>query len=181
MKTLIILAHLVLGVVLVLTGFTYANRALDLAFRSDFSPKSIERSDIFSSPQAYINKCVELGGNISQCEKEYEQTVKNIENSNRETTQYARSNLVSTLTPIILVILIGVISILATVGFWRNKKWGALALLIASAGVLVGTAYWAFAILIGFGEIVLLVMPVAAVGWLMAETVYLKRHWAEFI
>ncbi|MEK7547154.1 MAG: hypothetical protein AAB536_03190 [Patescibacteria group bacterium] len=180
MKILIILTHLVFGAVLVFIGFTYANRTLDLAFRSDFSPKSMERADIFSSPQAYINKCVELGGNTSQCEKEYGQIVKDIENNNKETTQYERDNLVSRLAPITLIFLMGVISILATIGFWKNKKWGAIGLIISTTGVLVLVLVWSIAILVGFGEILLLLMPLMAIGWLVLETLHIKRHWLEF-
>ena len=177
MKLLIILAHLVLGIVLIFNGFTFGLRDLNLAYRTDFSP---ERVGIFSSPQSYINKCIELGGNTSQCEKEYEQIVKNIENSNKETTQYERSNLVSRLTPIILVFLIGIISILATIGFWKNKKWGAISLIISTAGVLVFVLIWSIAVLGGFGEILLLLMPLIAICWLVFEIRYTKRHWLEF-
>lgn len=177
MKILIILAHLAIGAVLVFIGFSFADRDFNLAFRNDFSP---DRVGIFSSPQNYINKCVERGGDTSQCEKEYEQIIKNFENTKREETQYVRSNLISRLTPIIMVFLIGVISILATIGFWKNKKWGAIGLIISIAGALVVALYWSIAVLIGFGEILLLSMPLIAICWLIFETLYIKRHWLEF-
>ena len=151
-----------------------------MAFRSDFSPKGGEVGNIFLSPQNYVNKCLELGGNTPQCETEYEQIVKNIEKSNRETTQFERDNLVSRLAPSILFFLIGVISILAAIGFWKNKKWGAIALIISTAGVSVFVLIWSVLILAGFGEIPLLLMPLIAIGWLVFETRHIKRHWLEF-
>ncbi|MBX4181488.1 hypothetical protein KW807_01320, partial [Candidatus Parcubacteria bacterium] len=109
----------------------------------------------------------------------YQKFVQTAENSNKEETQGAKGDLVL----IIAVLLIGIISILSVIGFWRNKKWSAIGFFILTILVLVYTIFEASMsgwFSNGLSRALFLLMPWVTLGWLILETRYIKQHWGEF-
>ena len=184
MKTFIIAVNIILGLVIILGGFQFGFSSYQIATRTDFYNKIISAEEFNKLCQGhegdgrYAAPCMyktyeELNG-------VYNGAKENIARLNQRDTENAKQQFPITLSLALLVMVLGLSAILFAIAFQKNKKWGAIGLVILNLLVLVGTSYWAIAILIGFGEVLLLSMPLIAIFWLIFETLYIKRHWLEF-
>ena len=176
MKILIIIVHLILGLVLIYNSIPTIISNSQLANRNDFSDYVIPA---FPTEQIYIEKCMVAGGNPTpeKCRAEYSDIRKNGEQTRREEAGYVKEHLFSIITPFILMILVGIVSIVSAIGFWKFRKWCAVGLFASSLAAFALSLYWSFAILIGFGEFLLLLIPLAVGIWIVVEGLYIKKNW----
>ena len=177
MKILIIIAHLVLGSALIWNSIFPIISHSQLANKSNFSDSMANTA--FPTEQIYVEKCMVAGGNPTpeKCRAEYSDIKRNSEQSRSEETKYVKENLASLNTPYILLILVGIISIISAIGFLKFRKWSAIGLVISSFAALAISLYWSFAILLGFGEFLLLLIPLAIIIWIVVEGLYIKKNW----
>ena len=177
MKITIISAHLIFGFALILNSIFPIVSNIQLANRNNFSDSMANTA--FPTEQIYVEKCMVAGGNPTpeKCRAEYSDITKYNEQTRKEETGYAKENLISIVTPFILMILAGIISVISAIGFLKFRKWSAIGLVISSFVALAISLYWSFAILLGFGEFQLLLVPLAIIIWIVIEGLYIKKNW----
>lgn len=184
MKSVIIGINILLGLAVMWGGFQFGFSNYRIATRTDFYNKNITVEDyarickghegdgMYAAPCMY--KTHEELLSVYNNGKEYAAA------ANQRETENTKQQLPTFLGLAFLVITVGLSVIVSGIALRKNKKWGAVGLVIFNLLVLVATGYWALAILLGFGELPLLLMPLAALVWFVLQSLYIKRHWVEF-
>ena len=172
MKIIIIIVHLVLGFALIWNGVFPL-----IEIKNNFSDSMANTA--FPTEQIYVEKCMVAGGNPTpeECRAEYNDIEKDneqIRQARKEETGYVKENLFSIITPFILMILAGIISVISAIGFWKFRKWSAIGLVISSFAALAISLYF-----LGFGEFPFLLppIPLAIIILIVVEGLYIKKGW----
>ncbi|MDP3956689.1 MAG: hypothetical protein Q8P97_01705 [bacterium] len=184
MKTFIVTVNIILGLAIIYGGFQFGFSNYQIATRTDFYNKNISAEEFNKLCQGHEGDGKYAAPCMYKTYKEltgvYNSAKENIARLNQRDTENTKQQFPATLSLALLVMALGLSAIPFAIAFQKSKKWGAIGLVILNLLVLVGTSYFAIMILLGFGEVLLLSVPLIALCWLVFETLFIRRYWLEF-